>query len=230
MIKMAVFDMAGTTVDENNVVYKTLMHAINERGFDFTLDEVLAQGAGKEKLAAIRSILVSKEIADEPLSEQIFENFILLLKDAYKELSVTEQPNTSKIFAALKDRGIWVVLNTGYNREIAEGLVEKIGWKEGEHFDCLVTASDVDKNRPDPDMIFWAMNKLGILNADEVVKVGDSAIDIEEGRNAGCRLSVGITTGAHTHGQLREANPDFVIDDLAELIPIIERLAFAQPV
>jgi beta-phosphoglucomutase-like phosphatase (HAD superfamily) len=55
-IKMVVFDMAGTTVNENNVVYKTLRKAINEAGFDFTLNQVLAQGAGKEKLQAIKSI------------------------------------------------------------------------------------------------------------------------------------------------------------------------------
>jgi beta-phosphoglucomutase-like phosphatase (HAD superfamily) len=57
MIKMIVFDMAGTTVNENNVVYKTLRKSINEAGFDFTLDHVLAEGAGKEKFQAIRDIL-----------------------------------------------------------------------------------------------------------------------------------------------------------------------------
>jgi len=49
-IKMVVFDMAGTTVNEDNMVYKTLRTAINEAGFDFTLDQVLEQGAGNEKL------------------------------------------------------------------------------------------------------------------------------------------------------------------------------------
>ncbi|MBC7424794.1 MAG: HAD family hydrolase, partial [Ferruginibacter sp.] len=57
MIKMVVFDMAGTTVNEDNVVYKTLRKAINEAGFNFTLGQVLEQGAGKEKLQAIKSIL-----------------------------------------------------------------------------------------------------------------------------------------------------------------------------
>ena len=47
MIKMVVFDMAGTTVNENNVVYKTLQKAINEAGYNFTLEKVLAEGAGK---------------------------------------------------------------------------------------------------------------------------------------------------------------------------------------
>ncbi|RYY37415.1 MAG: HAD family hydrolase, partial [Sphingobacteriaceae bacterium] len=57
----------------------------------------------------------------------------------------------------------------------------------------------------------------------EVIKVGDSIIDIEEGQNAGCALSIGITTGAHTPAQLQSANPDYIIDNLMELLPIIDR-------
>ena len=49
MIKLVVFDMAGTTVDEQNVVYKTLQKAINHGGIPVTLEDVLETGAGKEK-------------------------------------------------------------------------------------------------------------------------------------------------------------------------------------
>lgn len=221
MVKMVVFDMAGTTIDENNVVYKTLRQAINESEFDFTLDEVLKEGAGKEKQQAIRSVLALKEIVDETLSVRIFERFLVMLKDAYNNLAVSEQPHTSEVFRILKANGIAVVLNTGYNRETAEGLIKKIGWKLGHHFDCLVTASDVERNRPDPEMIYYAMIQMGIRELEGVVKVGDSTIDIEEGQNAGCFMSIGITTGAHTRAQLLKANPDCIIDDLMELLPAI---------
>ena len=225
MIKMVVFDMAGTTVDENNVVYKTLRQAINESHFDFTLDQVLEEGAGKEKLQAIRSVLASKQIVDEKLSVRIFERFLVLLEDAYKDLDVSEQPHANDVFAALKVNGIAVVLNTGYNRETAERLVKKIGWKQGDHFDCLITASDVERSRPDPEMIYYAMEKLGIMEPASVIKVGDSTIDIEEGKNAGCGLSIGVSTGAHTREQLLKAGPDLVIDDLLELLPAVLPLA-----
>ena len=221
MIKMVVFDMAGTTVDENNVVYKTLRQAINESHFDFTLDEVLKEGAGKEKQQAIRSVLALKQIADEKLAVRIFERFLVMLKDAYNDLDISEQPYTSEVFRTLKANGIAVALNTGYDRETAESLIRKIGWKLGHHFDCLVTASDVEQSRPDPEMINYAMIKMGIKEPGGVVKVGDSSIDIEEGQNAGCLLSIGITTGAHTRAQLQKANPDCIIDNLMELLPAI---------
>ncbi|MES2063647.1 MAG: phosphonatase-like hydrolase [Bacteroidota bacterium] len=221
-IKMVVFDMAGTTVNENNVVYKTLRIAINEAGFDFTLDQVLEQGAGKEKKQAIRSILlVYAGIQDDELTDTIYKNFFEQLTEAYNREEILPQKNAAELFAELKKRNILSVLNTGYDRTTAQSIVDKLGWKEGEDFDGLVTATDVGRNRPEPDMILFAMKRFNLTDASQVVKVGDSAIDIEEGQNAGCGLSIGITTGAHTAEQLQTAHPDNIIADLMEVLPLI---------
>ena len=222
MIKMVVFDMAGTILNEDNVVYKTLRKAINETGFDFTLDEVLAEGAGKEKLQAIKSILAtSAKKHDDTFAEDIYKRFIGYLKEAYSTQEILPQDNAEDLFRQLKERGTIVVFNTGYNTETAQTLLHKLGWKKGEQYDGLVTATDVDHNRPNPDMILLAMKQFGIADAQEVAKVGDSIIDIEEGKNAGCSLNVGITTGAHTFEQLEQAKPDHIINNLLELMPFL---------
>ena len=225
MISMVVFDMAGTTVNEDNVVYKTLQKAINKKGFDFTLDQVLAEGAGKEKLEAIQSILkVYARNADKNLANEIYSDFMMLLSKAYEDIDVLPQPNAEELFQILKQRNIRVVLNTGYNADIADSLVKKLGWKKGVEFDSLITSSDVEKNRPDPEMIDLAMDIYGVVDPKKVIKVGDSIIDIEEGQNAGCGINVGITSGAHTFLQLQSANPDYIISDLIELLPIIDKI------
>src|SRR5258708_4598021 len=224
MIKMVVFDMAGTTVNENMVVYKTLQKAINEAGFDFSLEQVLAVGAGQEKLSANKEVLrVYAQRDDDKMGDSIYKNFIVLVEKAYDTLEILSQDHAKETFEALKQRDILVVLNTGYNQKTAQSLVEKLGWKKGVEFDGLVTATDVLHNRPKPDMILLAMDQFDIRDAGEVVKVGDSIIDIEEGRNAGCGLSIGITHGAHTPEQLESAKPDYVIDDLIELLPIVDK-------
>ena len=222
---MIVFDMAGTTVDEDNVVYKTLQKSINAEGFDFSLDQVFAEGAGKEKLQAIKSVLsIYGNIENDVLANKIFENFKEQLELAYDSMQIYPQNNAPELFAALKKNGILVVLNTGYNEHTANSLIRKLGWKKGVHFDGLITASDVKKNRPEPDMILLAMDQFQIVDPKEVIKIGDSTIDIEEGRNAGCRLNIGITTGAHTKDQLALTNPDYIIDDLIGLLTIIKDL------
>ncbi|MBP6024770.1 MAG: phosphonatase-like hydrolase [Ferruginibacter sp.] len=219
---MVVFDMAGTTVHENNVVYKTLQKVINEDGYNFSLAQVLAEGAGKEKLQAIKDIIAMQNIApDDAIANKIYGLFVDELATAYDSFELKPQPGAEETFQSLRDRNILAVLNTGYNEKTAVNILEKLRWETGKQIDGLITASDVQNNRPNPDMIMLAMQRFGIENASEVVKVGDSIIDIEEGKNAGCSLSIGITTGAHTYEQLVSANPDHIIHHLQELLPLI---------
>lgn len=219
-ISLVVFDMAGTVVNEDNVVYKTLRDAVNTLGHDFSLETVLLIGGGKEKFQAVKDILAPVYTDTQKLeadAKVAFQYFLDHLKVAYDNLNVTAYPGTEELFAYLREAGVKVVLNTGYNRQTASDLVTKLNWQEGRDFDLLVTASDVSNSRPAPDMIVLAMEKLGIQDAARVAKIGDSIIDIEEGKAANCGLTLGITTGAQTREQLETAGPDFIIDSLLEM-------------
>lgn len=221
-IEMVVFDMAGTTVDEGNVVYRTLHKAIEKKCPGISFEDVLKWGAGKEKLQAIRETIIgTNSVLDEQSIQEAFQDFLVLLEEAYEHLIVVPTNNTERLFKELRDMGIKVVLNTGYNAKTANSLIQKLNWTEGQHFDLLVTSSDVKNNRPKPDMILFAMDKLNIKDAATVIKVGDSTIDIEEGRNAGCKLNIGVTTGAHDKAELMTANPDYIFDNIYDLKAVI---------
>ena len=220
-IKSVVFDMAGTVVDEQNIVYKTVHQALLDNGYNLTLEDVLKDGAGKEKLRAIQDLMtVADGALDEAKSKEIHKAFQAKLDENYATMEIKEQPNASSLFQWLRSKGIKVALNTGYNKAIANMLIEKLNWQVGRDIDALVTADDAENHRPAPDMILLANQWLGIEN-NSAAKVGDSAIDIHEGKNADCALTIGVTTGAQTRAQLEEATPDFVIDDLLELKEIL---------
>ena len=221
-IAMVVFDMAGTSVDEGNVVYRTLHKAIEKVCPSVSFEDVLKLGAGKEKLQAIRETLSGSNISlNEATIQEIFKDFLGLLDIAYANLIVVPTNNTERLFNELRTKDIKVVLNTGYNTVTAISLLNKLNWVKGVQYDLLVTSSDVSNNRPMPDMILYAMDKLNITDASTVIKVGDSTIDIEEGRNAGCKYNIGVTTGAHTKAQLESANPDYIFDNIYDLVSVL---------
>jgi len=221
-IAMVVFDMAGTTVDEGNVVYRTLHKAIEKVCPSVSFEDVLKLGAGKEKLQAIRETLSGSNISlNEVTIQEIFNDFLGLLDIAYTNLIVVPTNNTQRLFNELRTKDIKVVLNTGYNTVTAISLLNKLNWVKGVQYDLLVTSSDVSNNRPMPDMILYAMDKLDITDASTVIKVGDSTIDIEEGRNAGCKYNIGVTTGAHTKAQLEKANPDYIFDNIYDVVSVL---------
>jgi phosphonatase-like hydrolase len=221
-IAMVVFDMAGTTVDEGNVVYRTLHKAIEKVCPSVSFEDVLKLGAGKEKLQAIRETLSGSNISlNEATIQEIFKDFLGLLDIAYANLIVVPTNNTERLFNELRTKDIKVVLNTGYNTVTAISLLNKLNWVKGVQYDLLVTSSDVSNNRPMPDMILYAMDQLNITDATTVIKVGDSTIDIEEGRNAGCKYNIGVTTGAHTKAQLEKANPDYIFDNIYDVVSVL---------
>lgn len=215
-IEMVVFDMAGTTIDENNVVYKTIHKAIERHGIETNLDTILTYGAGKEKLQAIKDILAFLQENKDP--NIIFEDFKIMLDNAYESLDVKPIAGIEKTISKLKDKGIKVVLNTGYNSQVANRLLNKLQWEKGVNYDLLLTASDVKNGRPAPDMIIKAMNAFDINEAKNVLKAGDSSTDITEGKNAGCGITVGVLSGAQNKMQLEKAEPDFILDSLAYLL------------
>ncbi|AUP80566.1 phosphonatase-like hydrolase [Flavivirga eckloniae] len=221
-IKMVVFDMAGTTINEHNVVYKTLYTVINESGLPVSLEKVLELGAGKEKFQAIKDIINEIDPATSINPEMIFGNFKNMLDEAYSILAVTPIDGVDATMLELKEKGIKVVLNTGYSETVANTLLHKLNWEKDVHYDLLVTADDVEKGRPHPDMILKAMDALHVFDPKTVLKAGDSAVDIEEGKNANCGITVGVLSGAQTKEQLKSAEPTYIIESLATLNQIMD--------
>lgn len=222
---LVVFDMAGTTVDEDNLVYKTLRDAITAVGYPVDLELVLRHAAGMEKYRGIVEILAAEgcdTATTKALATKAFSHFKQQLTRSYEEAAVRAQPGADEFFEWLREQKVKVVLNTGYDRTTAEQLLAKLGWRIGTSIDGLVTASDVSQGRPEPDMIYLAMEQTGVGDAAAVMKVGDSIVDIQEGRNAGCGWVVGITTGAHGRETLAKGGADLLVDGLLELRAVFE--------
>ena len=219
-IKLVVFDMAGTTVDEQNIVYKTLHKSIKKASIDVSLKQVLTHAAGKEKYKAIVDTIsaVNPNIEIKEIATKIFIDFQKELDKAYENLDVKTFKGVLELFSLLRKKDVKITLNTGYNTRIANLLLNKLGWKKGQEYDYLVSASDVENSRPHPDMILKAMQHFNIKGTANVLKAGDSAIDIEEGKNANCGISVGVLSGAQTKEELLKANPDYILDNLGDLI------------
>jgi len=219
-IQLAVFDMAGTTVNEDNVVYKTVRAALAKHGVEVSLDTVLEFGAGKEKFKAIADILEQTKNTSID-TNLVFEDFKEMLDEAYSNLEVTSYDGVEAFFQLLKSKDVKVVLNTGYDQKTASSLLSKLGWVQGNQIDAVITADDVVNGRPSSEMIDKAMDMFGIKNPENVLKAGDSIIDIEEGKNANCGWTVGVLTGAQTREQLSTAQPTLILDSLTDLEKVL---------
>ncbi|KIO76959.1 phosphonoacetaldehyde hydrolase [Pedobacter lusitanus] len=222
-IKLVVFDMAGTTVSDKNYVALSFQQAMKKHGYMMEVEDVNPL-MGYEKPLAIKMMLDKYETDTKKINEdligQIHTDFVNIMIDFYTHSTdIKPLPNVENTFSELRNMGIKIGLDTGFSRDIAELIISRLAWED--KIDVMAASDDVKNGRPYPDMINQIKAQLNILPTDQVVKVGDTEVDINEGINAGCKYVIAITTGAFTRQELEPHHPTHIIDDISEVITII---------
>lgn len=223
-IQLVVFDIAGTTLHDESNVGIVLQQTLASAGVSVSLDEV-NEVMGYPKPVAIRQLLQLREDAryqEDDFVDTLHRRFVNDMKTHYAtHPEVREKTGTSAVFAALREKGIKVALDTGFDREITDVILGRIGWQQQGLLDAVVTSDEVAQGRPYPYMIYHTMEQLGIKNIGQVAKVGDTISDLEEGTNAGCRYVIGVTTGAYSREALAAGPHTHLVEGLSELLNIL---------
>ena len=223
-IELVVFDMAGTTIADNGEIAAAFQTALKHFGYDVPIDAIKTV-MGYKKTKAIKMMLNlygPSAIISEELLEEIHTVFLNKMAAHYCDVNEIEiLPYATEIFLFLKSKGIKVALDTGFTKQIADIIIDKLGWLKNNLIDSMVCSDEVPKGRPYSYMIEKIMQQVGVTDSQKVIKVGDTEVDVNEGLNANCFYSIGITTGAFTRQQLLLHKPSFIIEHLSELEKII---------
>jgi phosphonatase-like hydrolase len=218
--RLVVFDIAGTTVTDKGNVADSFLAAFMLNEIEVTLQEV-NKVMGYRKKEAIVMLLDDNQLSrldKEDLVNKIHNSFEEKMLEFYmSDKDLHPAPNSEEIFRWLHSKGIRVALNTGFTRLITEGILYRLRWKDNPLIDCIVCSDEVEEGRPAPFMIHHIMKSLGIRDSGDVIKVGDTEVDILEGRNAKCGKVISVTTGSYKRIQLEAYSPDHIIDNLSEL-------------
>jgi HAD superfamily hydrolase (TIGR01509 family) len=110
--------------------------------------------------------------------------------------------------AALVRQGIPRAVATSASRHDMEEMLTGVGLRR--HFEVVVTAEDVRRGKPDPEVYVRAAQGLGLAPARCVV-FEDSLVGVRAARSAGMRV-IGVAS-AHTGAELRAAGAERAIDD-----------------
>lgn len=254
-IRLVVFDWAGTTVDYGSSAPSEVFDRVfTGAGLHFTREEI-NRPMGMEKKAHIRELLTSEQGSRQWLEtygrpwteadiEQLYQTFEDTLRQVVAAYS-TPIPGVVETAAKLRERGLRIGSTTGYTSEMMELVIPRAR-ALGYEADCVVTPDMTGASRPSPFMLYECMRRLNVYPPTAVVKVGDTVVDIQEGKNAGA-WSIGILTGSNLLGltqaeyqaadpgeldarrhraadRYREAGADLVIDSILDLPAAIDEL------
>lgn len=254
-IQLVVFDWAGTTTDFGSQAPTRIFdRTFSQLGLHFSTEEINAP-MGMEKKLHIRTMLSAEQgmerwnaVYHRPWNEddveKIYQRFEENLRQVVAEYSHVI-PGVPQAVEVLRARGISIGSTTGYNHDIMR-RVAPVAAAEGYAPDCIITPDITGYSRPTPFMLYECMRRTGVYPASKVVKIGDTVVDIHEGKNAGA-WAVGILVGSSLMGLSREeyehaseaeilarkesarkaylaAGADLVIDSIRDLPAAIDEL------
>jgi HAD superfamily hydrolase (TIGR01549 family) len=141
---------------------------------------------------------------------------------AYKELSprIRPLPGARELLTSLTDAGIpWAIATSG-RIETAGSALALLG------VDLtnvpVVTRDQVERAKPDPDLILTAAERLGI-DAQTTSVVGDSVWDMLASRRARS-LGIGLLSGGYGRDELQQAGAYRVYEDPADLLEHLDEV------
>lgn len=235
-LSMIMFDLSGTTVEDDTGVRDCLYQAAVEFNLKTTPEQILNH-MGMNKIHLYQFLIArerGKEIDIKDFEKikdpetyneamKIFNRYQEIMVDHYRK-NVKEVPGTSDVFRWCHERGIKVATDTGFHRLVVEAIMDGLGWVRDGLVDLAVDVEHIPGQigRPAPFMIFYAMQQLDVQSVHEVIKIGDTPADMLEGRNAGVRGVIGVLSGPRPVDAWGKYWHTHVIQSVAELPDLIE--------
>ena len=232
-LRLLVFDLDGTLIDSR----LDLIHSVNAMLRHIELPEldgnVIASYVGDGAPTLVRRAL--GDTGDEVLLREAMEYFLIYYRQ-HKLDHTTVYEGIPEVLARLANSSHGVepteltsdglspdgVPQNGVPRQMAvlsnkpvnpsRQIVQALGL--GDFFVCVYGGNSFTTKKPDPLGVRTIMQETGVA-ADETLIIGDSAVDVLTGRNAGL-WTCGVTYGFAPHS-LEQAPPDVLVESPREL-------------
>jgi HAD superfamily hydrolase (TIGR01509 family) len=203
----AILDVDGTLVDTNYHHALAWHRALHAHGHHVQMwkihrhigmggDQILPALIGEEAAASAGDAIREAEA------------------EAYGELIGEVEPmaGARELIEKLRAEGNTVILASSAKQEEVDHYLDLLDARE--LVDDWTTSADVERTKPEPDLVHAALEKAG--GDGPSVMVGDSVWDVKAAKAAGLP-TLAVLTGGFSEAELREAGAAQVVESIAEL-------------
>ena len=207
MIKAVIFDLDGVLVDTEAFSGRAGEKVLKEHGIELTPEE-RRRAFGRPDLDSYSKYIKSRglDLNPEKLVEEKDRVYSEMIKGRVRPL-----PGARKILELLKEKGIpFAVASSGTLVKVRASLTETglLGL-----INILVSADDISRGKPDPEIFLKAAEKLG-MEPEHCLVIEDAEAGIESAKAAGMRCLA--LKSPNTYGQ-DFSKADRILDSLSEM-------------
>jgi beta-phosphoglucomutase len=215
MNKAVIFDWDGTLADSRKVVVASFQKALLKVHCKIS-DEFIERLIGIGSAETFREILRASETS---FNEQLIKR--LVEKKIQNEIEMSANvrlfAGVLELLEALQGK-VKLGLASMNDRAVINHLLKMT--RVQRFFDVVVTAGDVTKPKPNPEIFFKC--GLNLKNTpDKCVVVEDSIFGVEAAKAAKMDC-IAVLTGMYSRRELRKANPDLIVESLEETNEILK--------
>lgn len=206
-IKGVIFDLDGTLVDSYQAIYL---------GFHYVYTQLNLTPLPFAEVKKVVGRGLSHTFRDL-LGEELVSRALLLFRQKYEEVFreyTRLLPDVPEVLVELHKRKISMAVASNKLGKFSRAIFEHFQLQQ--YFTLIVGDGDVAQNKPDPEMIYFILDKMG-LKKEEVIFVGDSIIDIQTAKNAGMKIFA-IPSGNTPKEDLEKAQPTVLLNRLLDLL------------
>jgi phosphoglycolate phosphatase len=147
---------------------------------------------------------------------------------AIGRMGVSAVPGAQQALEKLSGTGLRICLLTGLSRRLLALVMDAGGWRG--RVNLALSADDVPRGAPAPDLPLCAMLRLGVGDVRETVVADGTGDGVASGRRSGAGLVAGVLTGPHAPARLRQAGASQIIDSIGALPDLLAGMSAAGAV
>lgn len=211
MTRAIIFDIDGTLVDSVDLHAECWAEALRHVHIDVTVEQMRREiGKGADQL--LPEFMPGEKLASE--RERIAACRAELFKTKYLS-RVTAFAGVPDLFQRIRADGRRIVLASSSDAKEVGAYAKIAGITD--LVDVTTSADDAESSKPDPDIFAAALAKVSPITAANAMVIGDATWDIIAAKKAGI-AAVGLTCGAFSAAELREAGAVATYRDPADLL------------
>ena len=210
---LIIFDFDGTLGDTRRNIVTTMQMTIAELHIPNRSEEECAATIGLPLAECFKTLF--PDIQDE-LVFRCAETYRRIFNENLKTIQPQAFPGVVKTLSILHQKGFTLTIASSRSHNSLTELTRNMGIAN--YISYLLGADDVKEAKPKPEPLLKTLADMH-YDAGETLVVGDMAVDIQMGANAGTK-TCGVTWGNGTRKELENAGATFIIDRFEDLIEI----------
>jgi phosphoglycolate phosphatase len=216
-VRAVLFDFDLTLADSSAAIVECTEHALR------TLGCPLASPAQIRSVIGLPLPAMFRALTDEDGEEGRADTFARHFVERADEIMVPGTkiyPQVPELFERLREQGVAIGIVSSKFRYRIDAILALAGLQS--HVDVIVGGEDVQRHKPDPEGLTYALAQLGVP-ATAAIYVGDHAVDAQAAERAGVAF-VGAVSGTTAFDAWIDAGKLAVTQHIGELAQIVQRM------